>query len=126
MNPAKILIIDNNKKDKDFLYALLQGEGYRVSYSCSGYEGIKQAKQENFNLIITDLNLTDINGKNLISQLKKAAKNKGKNKASLLILSEQAEIEDIEEFFQQGIDDYIVKPPRLSCLLSKIEQWTSA
>jgi CheY-like chemotaxis protein len=121
MNSAKILIIDSCKKDMDSLYALLNGEGYRVSCSGSGYEGIHQVKQENFNLIITDLSMPDINGKNLILQLKNAAK----NKIPLLILSEQAEIEDIEEFFQQGVDDYIVKPPRLPFLLSKIEQWTS-
>jgi DNA-binding response OmpR family regulator len=122
MKPAKILIIDNCKKDMDSLYALLHGEGYSVSCSASGCDGVKQAKQENFNLIITDLSTADISGKSLISQLKKAVK----NNTHLLILSEQAEIEDIEEFFQQGVDDYIVKPPRFSCLLSKIEQWTSA
>jgi DNA-binding response OmpR family regulator len=122
MKPAKILIIDNCKKDMDSLYALLHGEGYSVSCSASGCDGIQQAKQGNFNLIITDLVTADINGKSLISQLKNAAK----NNTHLFILSEQAEIEDIEEFFQQGVDDYIVKPPRLSSLLSKIEHLTSA
>jgi DNA-binding response OmpR family regulator len=115
---SKILIIDSNKQDTDSLSVLLHGEGYRVSCSGSGYEGIRKVKEGDFDLIVMDLSLPDINGKDLIRQIRKSAK----EKTPLIILSEQDEVEDIEEFFQRGVDDYIVKPPRFSYLLSKIGQ----
>ena len=122
MNSSKILIIDSNKKDLDFLAALLSGEGYRVSCTNNGYEGIKKTGEEEFGLIITDLALSDIKGEALFSQLKKKAR---KKKTPILVLSEQDETEAIEELFQQGVDDYIVKPPRISYLIKRVESLVS-
>ena len=122
MNSTKILIIDSNKKDLDSLAALLRGEGYGVSCAANGYEGIKKAAEDEFGLIITDLALSDIRGEDLFFQLKKKTR---KRKTPILVLSEQDETEVIEELFQQGIDDYIVKPPRISHLIKRVESLTS-
>jgi DNA-binding response OmpR family regulator len=118
MKPVKILLVDYSKKDMDSLSVLLEGEGYHVSSTNSGHEGIKRAEQETFDLIITDLDFPDIKGKDLVFQLRKVSK---KN-TPLLILSRQDEVEDIEDFFQHGVADYIVKPPRFSYLLNKIKR----
>lgn len=117
MDSGKILIIDSSKKDIDSLSALLGEEGYQACRADTGREGIKKLKSDSFDLIITDIAFTDIKGVDLILQLKRAAK----KKIPILILSGQDDAEEIEEFFQQGIDDYIVKPPRLSYFLKKVE-----
>ena len=121
MDTGKILIIDKNKKDSDPLSRLLSEEGYQTVCADTGGEGIKKAASEAFNLIITDVIFTDIIANDLIRRLKKA----GKKSLPILVLSEQDDTEEIEEFFQQGIDDYIVKPPRISYLLKKIESLLS-
>jgi two-component system, OmpR family, response regulator len=121
MDTGKILIIDKNKKDSSSLSRLLCEEGYQVVCADTAGEGIKKAASNVFNLIITDVIFTDITANDLIRRLKKA----GKKPLPILILSEQDDTEEIEEFFQQGIDDYIVKPPRISYLLKKIESMVS-
>jgi DNA-binding response OmpR family regulator len=117
MKPGKILIIDRYKKDADTLSALLNEEGYQAYCANTGREGVKRLKDDAFNLIVTDIDFTDIKGHDLIIELKRAMK----KKPPILILSEQDDADEIEEFFQQGVDDYIVKPPRFSYLLKKIE-----
>ena len=121
MDSGKILIIDNSKKDMDSLSALLDEEGYQVCRVNTGRDGIKKLKSDVFDLIITDIAFTDIKGADLIIQLKRAAK----KKTLILILSEQDDVEVIEELFQQGIDDYIVKPPRISYLIKRVESLVS-
>jgi DNA-binding response OmpR family regulator len=121
MDTCKILIIDKTEKDADFLSRLLSEEGYQVFCANTGQEGIKKLKSDIFNLIITDINFKDIAGQDLIYQLKKSMK----KPAPILVLSEQDDAEEIEEIFQQKVDDYIVKPPRISYLLKKIESLIS-
>jgi DNA-binding response OmpR family regulator len=121
MDTCKILIIDKNKKDSDSLSRLLSEEGYQTACADTGGEGIKKTASDIFNLIITDIIFTDIVANDLIRKLKKTSK----KSPPILILSEQDDTEEIEEFFRQGIDDYIVKPPRISYLLKKIESLIS-
>ena len=121
MDSGKILIIDNSKKDMDSLTALLGEEGYQTCRANTGRDGIKKLKSDAFDLIITDIAFTDIKGTDLILQLKRAAK----KKIPILILSEQDDAEEIEEFFQQGVDDYIIKPQRFSYFLKKVESLIS-
>ncbi len=118
MNSAKILLIDGNKKDRDSFSSLLNGEGYNVYCADNGDEGLKKAKSEKFDLIILDLILPDINGEEICSRLKSSRRYNG---VPILVLSAKDEIEDIEELFLRGVDDYIVKPPRLSYLISRVE-----
>ncbi len=118
MNSAKILLIDGNKEDRDSFSALLSGEGYNVRCANSGHEGLKKAGDEKFDLIILDLILPDMKGEEACSRLKS---NRRHNRVPILVLSAKDEIEDIEELFQRGVDDYIVKPPRLSYLISRVE-----
>jgi DNA-binding response OmpR family regulator len=118
MDSAKILLIDGNKEDRDSFSALLSEKGYNVYCADNGYEGLKKAKDEKFDLIILDLILPDINGEEICSRLKSSRRY---SRAPILVLSAKDEIEDIEELFLRGVDDYIVKPPRLSYLISRIE-----
>jgi DNA-binding response OmpR family regulator len=121
MNTLKILLIDKNKKEAGSLSALLKEEGYRIQCANTGYEGIKKAKEGDFNLIITDLSFPDIRGEAFIYRLRQAAK----NKIPIIALSEDDDSEAIEELFRRGVDEYIIKPARFSYLMRRIENLLS-
>jgi DNA-binding response OmpR family regulator len=116
MDTMKIFIIDSSKEDAESLSALLKEEGYNAYHASTVYEAIKKLKSDIPDLIITDIKFPNIKGLDFVSQIKKTAP-----KTPTIVLSAQDDIEDIEEFFAQGIDDYIVKPPRISYLLKRIE-----
>ena len=118
MDPAKILLIDSNREDRDTVSVFLSGEGYIVHCADNGYDGLEKAKSDKFDLIILELNLPDIKGKEVCTRLKHG---RNKRNTPILILSARDEIDEIEELFQRGVDDYIVKPPRLSNLISRVE-----
>jgi DNA-binding response OmpR family regulator len=113
MDTPNILIIDNDKDSLFALSALFYKEGYRVSCANSGNEGIEKAKNKAFRLIVTEIDLPDIRTERYIGRLRRT----GKVKAPILVISRSDDTEEIEELFQQGIEDYIVKPPRMSYLL---------
>lgn len=118
MNPAKVLLIDSNREDRDTVSAFLSGEGYIVHCADNGHEGLEKVKSDKFDLVILELNLPDIKGEEVCTRLKHG---RNKRNAPILVLSARDEIDEIEELFQRGVDDYIVKPPRLSYLISRVE-----
>ena len=119
MDSAKILLIDSNKEDLDSLSSLLGEKGYNVICADSGREGVKKAAEEKFDLIITEVLLADIKAGQLCSKLRK------KKAVPVIVLSSNDEANDIEDLLQKGIADYIIKPPRPSYLLSRIEMYIS-
>ncbi len=118
MDFARILLIDNNRECRYSVSTFLSAEGYKVCCVDNGHEGLEKAADERFDLIILDLLLPDIKGEEVCSKLKN---NRRYSVVPILVLSEEDETEDIEKLFQMGVDDYIVKPPRFSYLLNRVE-----
>ena len=118
MIPAKILLIDPNKKDASYVLKLLTEKGYNVSHSIDAKVALQRIDEIKFDLIIMELELEGIKGKTLYKKLRAKKKAKG---LPILVLTSQDDIDEIEELFQQNVDDYIIKPPRNSYLLSRVE-----
>ncbi|MDD5504334.1 MAG: response regulator [Candidatus Omnitrophica bacterium] len=120
MLSAKILLI-NGGKEVVMLPEFFIKQGYRVSCVNTGREGVKKLRVDIFNLIIADVAFTGMSVSDLASQAKRAAG----RKIPLVVIGEQDDIEDIEEFFRQGADEYIVKPLRLDYLNERVEYLVS-
>ena len=118
MIPAKILLIDPNKKDASYVLKLLTEKGYNVSHSIDAKVALQRIDEIKFDLIIMELELEGIKGKTLYKKLRAKKKAKG---LPILVLTSQDDIDEIEELFQQNVDDYIIKPPRNSYLISRVE-----
>ena len=118
MIPAKILLIDPNKKDAGNVLKLLTERGYNVTHSFDAKAALQRIDEIKFDLIIMELELEGIKGKALYKKLRAKKKAKG---LPILVLTSQDDIDEIEELFQQNVDDYIIKPPRNSYLISRVE-----
>ena len=118
MIPAKILLIDPNKKDASYVLKLLTEKGYNVSHFIDAKVALQRIDEIKFDLIIMELELEGIKGKTLYKKLRAKKKAKG---LPILVLTSQDDIDEIEELFQQNVDDYIIKPPRNSYFLSRVE-----
>ncbi len=64
-----ILIIDDNEEVIDIFKQLLLDEGYRVSTANNGTSGVLLFLRQNFDLVITDLNMQGMNGLDVIKRL---------------------------------------------------------
>lgn len=118
METGKILLIEDNRKDAADVSNLLKENGYTVSCAHNGKDGLRRAREEKFDLVILDLLLPDMKGEEICSLLKRR---RSFRKVPVIVLSVKDGIEDIQELFERGADDYIIKPPRPEYLLSRVD-----
>ena len=70
--PARILVVDDDAVIREMLVVFLQGEGYSVVTAPDGKDGFQMAQDDEPNLIITDLQMGDWSGTDLLTALRKA------------------------------------------------------
>jgi two-component system response regulator PilR (NtrC family) len=98
-------VVDDERSMREFLEILLAKEGYQVSLAASGEEACHMLGNENFDLLITDIKMKDVDG---IDVLKKA---KAISPESIVIMiSAFATAETAVEAMKEGAYDYIPKP----------------
>src|SRR3954469_14774368 len=64
--PVRVLVVEDSATMRPFLSAALEPSGYEVATARSGFEALKVLQRERFGLIITDINMPDINGLELV------------------------------------------------------------
>ncbi len=99
----KILIIDDEEKMCRLLKDILEVEKFNVEYALNGSDGIERLKKEDFDLLILDLRLPDMDG---ISLLKKI-RDKG---IPVIMISAYGNIPMVVEAMKYGAEDFIEKP----------------
>jgi two-component system nitrogen regulation response regulator NtrX len=66
---GRILVIDDEVKDREIIAKYLSSENYEVIQAENGFEGIKKVKETNLNLVLLDLVLPDINGIEILKEI---------------------------------------------------------
>ena len=102
---AKILIIDDNPGDLDFLVELL--DDFDVRTVIDGQSGLDAIEEETPDLILLDINMPDMNGFEVCQRLKE---NEGSSSIPIIFLSARSDVENIVRGFEMGGVDYITKP----------------
>ena len=118
--PAKIksniLIIDDDKNILKILSKLLEKEGYAVTTTETGQEALDKIKNQNYNVVLIDVKLQDVNGLNLLDQIHKIAPDMVK-----IILTGHPSDEDMTIAFERGANEYLTKPVRPEKLIEVIQ-----
>jgi len=82
-------------------------DGYEIIEAGSGFEALRLLPRENVDLIITDINMPDINGLELISYVRN---NPNYMTIPLFIISTESSEKDREKGLALGADEYLTKP----------------
>ena len=121
MSTKTILIADDSATMRAMLVAIVETLGdFRIVEASSGFEALRLLPREHVDLILTDINMPDINGLELISYLRT---NPNYKNIPVFIISTEGSAKDIEKGKQLGADEYMVKPFSLSTLLQLINQY---
>ena len=115
-NSLKLLVVDDNKDLREFLAESL-GSSFNVQTAVDGEEGYKLALEKDFDLIVSDVMMPNINGLELCKQLKN---NIHTSHIPVILLTAKGQEEDFVEGLEYGADDYISKPFNFSILQAKI------
>jgi two-component system cell cycle response regulator DivK len=118
MGKAKILYIEDNLDNMILVKRVLEIEGYEVIAAHNGTEGLAKAVEDRPDIIITDINLPDIDGYEITNNLKQ-----DKKTAHIPVVAMTANVmkKDKEHVFDAGCDGYISKPIDVDELPEQIE-----
>lgn len=104
----KVLIVEDSPTIRSLIVSTLEAAGEFIFFETgSGFEALKMLPRERFDLIITDINMPDINGLELVSFVKK---NDLYKNIPLLIITTEGSKQDVAKGLALGADEYIVKP----------------
>lgn len=100
----KILIVDDEEKIVEVLSEYARFNGFSVDTASDGYEAVEKVMAENYDCILMDIMMPNLNGFEAVKQIK-AVKN-----IPIIMISAKGEECDKLNGFELGIDDYVVKP----------------
>ena len=111
----RILLVEDDPTTSKSIEMMLQNANLNVYATDLGEEGIDLAKLYDYDLILLDLNLPDMNGHEVLRQLRVA-----KVETPILILTGQDDTENKLKGFGFGADDYMTKPFHRQELIARI------
>jgi two-component system KDP operon response regulator KdpE len=111
---ALILVIEDELPIRRFLRTSLAGEGYRLTEAETGQKALKIAAQQPPDLVILDLGLPDLDGQDLLRQLREWLR------APIIVLSARDQEKQKVAALDGGADDYLTKPFSTGELLARI------
>lgn len=112
----RVLIVEDDERIVDFVQRGLKAEGYAVEVARNGLDAIALGSEGQFQVIILDLGLPDLNGREVCERLR----NTGVG-TPILMLTARDTVQDKVTGLRSGADDYMTKPFSFEELLARIE-----
>ncbi|HEX6849521.1 MAG TPA: response regulator transcription factor [Chitinophagaceae bacterium] len=116
MDEVRILLVEDEKKIAAALKTGMEELGFHVMIAYDGAMGERFFNNYDFDLVILDINLPDINGYALSKMIRQR-----KRDIPILMLTALGSVEDKVEGFEAGADDYLVKPFAFKELIARIK-----
>ena len=101
---SKLLVVDDELKIREIIKKYAEFEGHTVTEASGGLEAISLCKSNDFDIIILDIMMPDLDGFSVCREIKK------NSSTPVIMLSARGEEYDRIHGFEVGIDDYVVKP----------------
>jgi len=107
LEEGKILIVDDVPKNIQMAMNILKNEGHKMFYAKNANMALDLVKEHDFDLILLDIMMPDMNGFEVCEILKKDEKTKS---IPIVFLSGKDSTSDIEQAYEVGGIDYVIKP----------------
>jgi two-component system KDP operon response regulator KdpE len=114
MSGARILIVDDEPQILRFLKPALEASGYTVLHAAAGHEALRLIANAAPDLILLDLGLPDIDGKEVIAEARQFSS------APIVVLSAREREAEKIAALDLGADDYVEKPFAIGELLARL------
>ena len=117
MQPAQILVVDDNAMNVKLLSALLEGNGFAVSTAAGGVEALEKIQANKPDLVLLDVMMPDISGYTVCQRLR------ADEATSLLPIIMVTALDDLERVkaIEMGADDFLCKPINQAELFARVK-----
>lgn len=113
----RILIVDDEENAREALSKILVHDGYDVSTAANGVEALNYLRSRDVELIITDINMPEMNGLAFLRELVRS-----RPESNVIMLTAYGEVESYLEAMNLGAFEYINKPIRYDDLKKVINK----
>lgn len=113
-----ILVVEDNEENRRLLVRVLRAQSHTVIEAASAQQAFQQLNNHDVELILLDLILPDMNGFDILQQLKSDA---GLRSISVIMVSGQHEHDEAIRCIQAGAEDYLFKPVNQVLLSARID-----
>jgi len=100
-----VLIVDDDKLVNDFLLEVIQRAGYDCRSVFSGEEAVTEFNQKEYDIVLTDLKMKEMDGISLLQRLKKTSPN-----SVVVMMTAYGTVETAVKAIKQGAYDFLLKP----------------
>jgi DNA-binding NtrC family response regulator len=114
---ASILVVDDEPAIQDILTWSLTAEGYNVATASSGEEALTRFKEQDFDVIVTDLVMPGLNGLDLLERSRVL-----NPRASVIVMTAYAALETAITALRRGASDYLEKPFSVADLKERVQR----
>jgi len=114
---SKILVVDDEKIIRESLSYILKKEGYEVEEAENGRVAYNILRERSFDLVITDLEMPEMKGIELLEQIRKL-----NVQTSTVVITAYGSLETAISALRNGASDYILKPVEFDELLIKVKK----
>lgn len=112
----KILFVEDEEDLTLIVTDTLRGQGYDVITAADGIEGLEKFKAEAADIVVADVMMPKMDGFTMAKEIRKISPT-----VPLLFLTAKSTIDDVEEGFEIGANDYLKKPFELRELIVRIK-----
>ncbi|MGK9477670.1 ATP-binding protein [Melioribacter sp. OK-6-Me] len=117
----RLLLVEDNPISQDLELKILREVGYTVEAVSSGSEAIDAVKTGRYNLVLMDIEMTDMDGITATKQIRNLPGDVGK--IPIIAVTAHSSMKDREKCLAAGMNDYIAKPINIQFLKLTIDQW---
>lgn len=114
INRRRILVVDDEPDTITLLKHIFINDGFNVAGALSGKEAIRKINDINPSIIILDLLMPEMDGRQTLDAIRKV------NDIPVIVLSAVSQKEEIVNLLQRGVDDYITKPFNTSEVTARV------
>jgi DNA-binding response OmpR family regulator len=111
----RILVVDDEPEIRDFIIRALVADGYAVDSATDGADGLQQAAERGYSLIILDLVMPGTDGRSVLARLRRDRPGR-----PVLVLSCVSDVATKVDCLDLGAQDYLTKPFALAELLARV------
>jgi len=112
----KVLVVDDEKNQREIYTLILEDDGYRVTAAQSGEQALRFARETPFDLVLTDYKMAGMDGLTLLNELLKVDPS-----IMVVMMTAHGSVESVKEALRGGAFDYLEKPVDRDQLLRVVQ-----
>ena len=116
MTRNKVLVVDDEKNQREIYTMILEGEGFAVTTAQSGEQALRLAHENDFDLVLTDNKMTGMDGLALLNELLRLDPS-----IIVVMMTAHGSVESVKEALRGGAFEYLEKPVDRDQLLKVVE-----